>query len=254
MRSISDQAIREMHLAAQYLAAAGKSFLEHKADDSHTNLAFNQKKASLETWPIDLQGLKLTFNYESFSLAWQSEENELLSFPLDGKSHEEVLSWIRKGTTSLGVPESYQFDLHYDLPYALKQESRFSKPPSDDIVALLNNRNLVHSALETLVSKQKLETGIRIWPHHFDSGGYEVIGAIGIGFGMAIPDTVTDDFYLYCSGYKGHDSLATSSFRPLSMGKWINDGFKGAVLPVTGLDNDQALAFFEEAIANYMNV
>jgi hypothetical protein len=31
----------QLHIAAQYLAAANMSFLEKKADDSHTNLGFN---------------------------------------------------------------------------------------------------------------------------------------------------------------------------------------------------------------------
>ena len=38
----------QIHLAAQYLAAAGISFLEKRDDDSHTNLGFNIEKGTLD--------------------------------------------------------------------------------------------------------------------------------------------------------------------------------------------------------------
>ena len=249
------KAIEQVHLATQYLAAAGKSFLEHKEDDSHTNLGFNSSKGLLETWPMDDQGLKLSFAYESFSLIWSSEERELLSFALDNKSHNDILGWINKATTSLGISEAYHYDLHYDLPYAkLTEESRFSSPSLEELGGLLKNRNISHQALEDVVDKLGVETTIRVWPHHFDSGGYVVHNGIGIGFGMAIPDAMIDDFYLYTSGYKGHDGIATSSFSTLSKGKWLNDGFKGAILSMSGLDSLEASTFLAESIKTYMTL
>ena len=45
-----------LYLAAQYLAAAGISFLEKKEDDSHTNLAFNSNNAQLSSRVLSSKG------------------------------------------------------------------------------------------------------------------------------------------------------------------------------------------------------
>ena len=44
-----------MHLTAQYLAAAGISFVAKKDDDSHTNVGFSIEKTCIEThkWFIE---------------------------------------------------------------------------------------------------------------------------------------------------------------------------------------------------------
>lgn len=57
-----------MHLAAQYLAAAGISFVEKKADYSHTNLGWSIDKQRLETHPLSEKGDVLALNYNTFSL------------------------------------------------------------------------------------------------------------------------------------------------------------------------------------------
>ena len=43
------QTIQNLHLAAQYLAAGGISFIEKKSDDSHTNLAWNKTENRMTT-------------------------------------------------------------------------------------------------------------------------------------------------------------------------------------------------------------
>ena len=112
----------------------------------------------------------------------------------------------------------------------------------------------MQNALETTRKNLNLDTAIRVWPHHFDTGGFIVLDAvntISVGFGMAIPDKVVDDFYLYVSGYKAHEGMDTTSFRKLSFGSWRNEGFKGATLAVQHIDETMALTFFEEAISTY---
>ena len=41
-----------MHIAAQYLAAAGISILEKQPDDSHTNVGFSVEDRTLFTRPL----------------------------------------------------------------------------------------------------------------------------------------------------------------------------------------------------------
>lgn len=84
---------KQMHLAAQYLAAAGINFVPKKEDDSHTNLGFSIEKQRLETHPLSENGDLLSLDYNSFSLQWDSQ-NDVERLLLDGVRHETVLHWL----------------------------------------------------------------------------------------------------------------------------------------------------------------
>ncbi len=245
----------QVHIAAQYLATASINFLEKKEDDSHTNLGFNTEKGYLETWPLNDKGCKIAFDYDQFSLHWLTNETTRLTLLLDGKTHKDVVLWMSDVTLALGRKEPYEYALHYDLPYEkINDDFTFRKPFQDELNSLLELRRIAQDALEKVVNIMDLDTTIRIWPHHFDVGGFVVLGGennTSVGFGMAIPDTMIDDFYLYTSGYIGHEGIETKSFEGISLGEWRNEGFKGAVLPMKNIDEAKAVTFFEEAIQIY---
>jgi hypothetical protein len=238
-----------MHLAAQYLAAAGISFVEKMADDSHTNLGWSIDKQRLETHPLSTDGDVLALNYNTFSLEWDSPKNNA-SFALDGKTHHQVLEWLtNSANTYLG--KKYTYNFHYDLPYSIDDTFTF-KLDASKLKELADLRSLTQSSLEKTLAVNDLSSDIRIWPHHFDSGAYVIISDdLSIGFGLAVPDTMVTEHYFYISGYKGHSGLDTSKFNSLSLGEWKNEGFKGAVLPATNINEEQAVQFFTEAINTY---
>ena len=247
--------VKMMHLAAQYLATAGISFLEKKEDDSHSNLGFDSKEGYLETWPLNDSGCKIALDYAQFSLHWLTNETTRMTLHLDGKSHGDIVQWMEQVTTALGRTEPYSYALHYELPYGkMTDDFTFIKPPQEELRKMLEYRKIAQLALENVVHKMALSTTIRVWPHHFDTGGYEIINKakqIGIGFGMAIPDTIIDEFYLYTSGYKDHDGIDPIQFDTLTYGEWKNVGFKGAVLPMKNVDEAKAITFFNESIRKY---
>ena len=245
----------QIHIAAQYLATAGINFLTKKDDDSHTNLGFNGKNGYLETWPLNDKGYKLALDYTQFSLRWLTGDENEQAILLDGKTHKEVVQWIDKVTTVLGTESPYHYQLHYDLPYRkITDEFVFHKPSSEALNALLEVRIIAQNALESTVKQLDLDTDIRIWPHHFDTGGYAVLDAvknISVGFGLAIPDSLVDNFYLYTSGYDSNGGIDTSSLEKLDLGSWKNEEFKGAILSMNGLNEAQTLSFFKETILTY---
>lgn len=242
-----------MYLAAQYLAAAGISFVKKEEDDSHTNLGFSMLKTSMETHPLSENGDVLSLNYKNFSLNWHAE-NSSTSFPLDGATHEAVLSWLKE-TSKTFLNKSYAYGFHYDLPYKITDDFKFKLVDANRLAELLQLRILAQSTLEQTLKEGNLESPIRVWPHHFDTGAYAGLHKnIAIGFGLAVPDTLCKDHYFYISGYKGHDALNTEGFSPFSNGEWKNDGFKGAILPATTIDKSKAVLFFKEAIQNYKTV
>ncbi len=243
--------LQQLHLAAQYLAAAGISFLDKKADDSHTNLGFSTTQKRLETWPLDANGQMLALNYENFALEWTSQ-NLVLS--LAGKTHAEVVQWLVQSAQELGLKGQYTFDLHYKLPYGLGPEETFGNPDGKRIQELITLRSMAQEAISEFLWDEGLSSEIRIWPHHFDTGAFTALNdgsGKSIGLGLAIPDTIVDDLYFYISGYRGHNSLNTWAFKALTRGKWVNDGFKGAVWAASGATLSEAVDFFKEALAAY---
>ncbi|GAB5400406.1 MAG: hypothetical protein Aureis2KO_19910 [Aureisphaera sp.] len=242
-----------MHRAAQYLATAAISFLEKKEDDSHTNLGWNEAISRMETRPLTGNGDQLSLNYKSFALEWIRNEEVLNKLSLQGKTHGDIVAWISDVSKNVGMDKAYSHSLHYDLPYEkLNDGFIYNLYHSEKINELIENRNKVHGALSEVLRMNNLTSEIRIWPHHFDSGAFAMVNdTLGIGLGMAMPDTMIDDFYLYVSGYHGHDFVDTSAFAPLKIGKVYSDGWKGIALPVKGLNRDDMTSFFNEAIARY---
>ncbi len=243
--------LTQLHLAAQYLATAGISFLDKKDDDSHTNLGFSIENKSLETWPLNGEGTKLCLDYPNFALHWAALDTNSLS--LDGKSHEDVVDWIQKVSQSSNSNKSYQYNPHYQLPYGMGSKDVFRLSDAEEVNTLVNLRNLAQKVLIEVLDREDLSSDVRIWPHHFDTGAFSPLenGNSSVGFGLSIPDSLVNDHYVYLSGYHGHDSLDTTNFPSLTSGDWLNNGFKGAVLPASGVDASTAVQFFSEAINSY---
>ncbi|EZH73726.1 hypothetical protein ATO12_17480 [Aquimarina atlantica] len=245
----------QMHLAAQYLAAAGISFLEKKGDDSHTNLGFSIEKGTLYTRPFNSSGDLLSLNYHLFALEWTSH-NTIKTLQLNGTSHAEVLQWIKRMVKDSNLNAPYTYTLHYELPYTITDSYIYTSKDTNRLSQLIAYRKLSKLAIQEFLQNHQLSSEIRIWPHHFDTGAFASLedeSGLAIGLGLAIPDTMCNDYYFYISGYQGHDGLNTSDFKLLTTGKWYNEGFKGAVLPISGVDKATVIAFFEEAFAAYKN-
>ncbi|MCL6268252.1 hypothetical protein [Flagellimonas myxillae] len=245
--------LQQLHLAAQYLATAGISFLDKKEDDSHTNLGFSVASKRLETWPLNEAGTQLCLNYLEFSLEWSGTEERL---SLEGKDHETIVDWVSKTASKVGLSKPYQFNLHYKLPYSLGGNATFGSPDSDSIQQLIQIRTVAKQALSNFLEMENLSSDIRVWPHHFDTGAFAALNdgsGKSIGLGLAIPDSLVDDLYFYISGYRGPNNLNTWAFKSLTQGKWVNNNFKGAILPASGITKEVATQFFKEAMERYKN-
>jgi len=241
----------QTHIAVQYLATANKSFVAPKTDDSHTNLGFDPKRMTLKTHPLSQNGTFLAFNYQDFSLEWNSPSgsNVLL---LNGKYHKTVVLWLKERAKEiLGL--AYTFDLHYELPYTINDAYQFADKDQKELKRLADLRTLAQHSLETIVKEHKLVTDIRIWPHHFDTGGYAALPntALHVGFGLAIPDSVCDDHYFYLSAYQDNGMVSTTGFKKLSRGTWVDGSFKGAILSAKDLNETAVIGFYNESIASF---
>jgi hypothetical protein len=242
---------KQMHLAAQYLAAAGISFVEKQDDDSHTNLGFDPRNGTLSTHMLSNNEDVLSLSYQKFSLDWNSL-SAISSLQLDGATHREIVNWITEVSQKM-LNKKYEYRFHYDLPYSVTDDFTFKLNDVDKLKGLMDLRIVAQASLEKLMSTNNLTSSIRVWPHHFDTGIYEKLSDsdILIGCGLAIPDTVCDDHYMYISGYKNNKIIDTSNFEELKKGEWKNTGFKGGTLAAATLIESDAVQFFQEAINNF---
>lgn len=102
-----------------------------------------------------------------------------------------------------------------------------------------------------------LESDIRIWPHHFDTGTYYSLkDQRAIGAGWAIEDSLCDNPYLYIYGWSGDTSLNYEQVPGLGVGRWlITEGWQGAIVEseeLSGRDNQtEALQSFMEEVSTF---
>ena len=193
-------------------------------------------------------------NYQKFTLDWVSLSGTK-SFRLDGASHQQVVKWISE-VSQKALNKPYQYKFHYDLPYKITDDFVFRLNNVGELYDLMHLRIFTQFSLERILEENSIQTPIRVWPHHFDTGAYERLpnSDVSIGLGLAMPDTVCDEHYLYISGYKNGKRIETSNFQKLDLGEWKTDTFKGAVIPAKTLVESESVHFFQEAINNYKNV
>lgn len=241
--------LRQFHMAAQYLAAAGKSFIDVKSDDSHTNLGWSTKEHALNTWPLSKHEDVLSLSYDSFSLIWTDQFGYKNEFLLDDRNHKQIIEWLSThAQNKLGKP--YHYNLHYELPYPFPTddyEYHFSSiKEANDISTLLD---IGQKSLEQILIQQNLSSSIRVWPHHFDLGCFaNSDDTKSVGFGLAIPDSAINDFYYYVSGYHGENSIETKNFKPLQLGVWQIGSWKAATLKASEINKETIIQFLSESI------
>ncbi|MGB5237541.1 MAG: hypothetical protein WBM43_01345 [Flavobacteriaceae bacterium] len=244
--------VEPIHIAAQYLAAAAISLLDSKKDDSHSNLGFSVEQQYMTTRALNDDGDHFALSLQDFSLRWISSSSTL-DFSLNKHKHHEVLSWIYSVLKPLELSDQYRYEFHYSLPYELP-ENFLLEASAESLEKDISMRSLAQRVLSEVLQQHSMISEIRIWPHHFDTGAYAQLpnnSEISIGMGLAIPDSMVDDYYFYLSGYKGNKPIDTISFESLANGEWARGDFQGAVLAAGDISKEEALLFFQEGITSY---
>jgi hypothetical protein len=240
-----------LHIAAQYLAAAGKSYLDHQSDDSHTNMGWNSEAGCFHTDPLGTYSdHMLALNLESFSLDFVNLDFDVVeTLYLVGTNHIGIVNWIGEKANALEVGELYEFDLHYELPYdELWGDLMFAEPDMNELQRIAEIRTLAVQALDHVKSVLDCDVSIRTWPHHFDTAIAIPLhgGEHSIGLGLAIADLMHEDDYFYASGWSSDGSLSLEDMEEIDDGTWMAPAWNGAVMPYEG-DDSQVMRFLLQA-------
>lgn len=251
--TISNQKVEiEIHKIIQYLASAANSFLPKKKDDSHINLKSLVDCGCLITRPLNSNGDVLAFNYEAFSIEWWCSSGEKEMFKLNHKTHQQIVKWITTVAFNNGITKPYKRLMSYELPYQpLADMDVYYLEGHERLREIIHYRILAHLALEDTLQDFHPHSEIRVWPHHFNIASTYTLNKNKhhiIRLGMAMPDYLSDTFYLYVKGYAKGEAIGTRNLRSMKHGSW-NHNYEGAIMPLDSTINIiKAQQFFKEAI------
>ncbi len=240
--------IEQIHLAAQYLAAAGISFLDKKEDDSHTNLAWEVENNRLATHSFGNGTNQVGLNLLSTNLEWLVNGTAEATIDLQTSTHSEILNWLNNQAQKHQIDKEYRYDFHYELPYpSISEDYKFQIDNTESKI-YAEELNRAQTSFQSFLSENNLDSPIRVWPHHFDLGIYSQLDQSENTFlaaGLAIPDTLVDGLYYYASGYKDGKEIVTKTFKGMDRGDWRSD-WDGATLASEGVDINAAKHFLNQ--------
>lgn len=194
-------------------------------------------------------------NLANLQIEWlNSTFQKLKSFQTIGRKIETIEQEIEGHFSELGLnSKGFTFKLHYNIQVYDFAEEVITQINEQDIEEWKYYRGLANQACFRLLGYLQIDGEVRIWPHHFDTGIYVVTDSgIGIGFGLAMEDSLINDPYFYMSGYASESSLKFENLPDLKNGKWINtEKWKGAVLPMSEL-NELSTTYHDRATKDFM--
>lgn len=251
-----------MHLLCQLLAKAGRSFVPKQSDDSHSNLYFDAigRRINTHFFAAPHQSLALSLNLDIATYEWLDKRQQtevIVSY--NGKTTAETEAELAAGVVAKGLSAGdYSEELHFEIPdYGLTHKPLVA-PSTEAIEQWRYYRRLANQAGTALLGYLQANGQPRIWPHHFDTGTYSIIDEhVGIGYGLAMQDTIVSSPYFYIAGYAQNGEVDYEQAADLTHGHWIKEGhWKGAVLPVTALPGKGSmkmiLNFVQEATTWYV--
>ena len=258
---------RKLHWLSQVIAKVNKAFVPPREDDSHTNFSLDSLGNRLfGRWIDGPDGrIILSLNLHSMTFEWFDEnQNLLIEVQIADRSMDQLLLEVSEYPDSLSMDKDRIFSpLHYEIPdYGIKS-LRIEDVSATGLDSWLKYRDLANISCQDILTHLQAESEIRIWPHHFDTGIYAgVTKDLGLGFGLAMKDSMVGAPYFYLAGYGEGVNVSGPGLPELSLGRWETGGpWKGAVLPLdklsgknySGMLND-IRSFIREVSDWYMHI
>ena len=251
---------QKMHQLSQVIAKVNRTFVPKKPDDSHTNLFFDPVSHRIYGRWIDTGDKKIIFalNLKEFAFEWLNDKRQIVqSFDIQDKTIDDMEFTIVQSLPDMGLKkEGFRDKMHYEIPVY-----PFLKEPFESFAIRSREnweyyRNMANSASRELLGYLQVDGEIRIWSHHFDTGIYvEPNINTGLGFGLAMEDSMVGSPYFYFSGYPlSGEGFNYENVPDLVTGKWIvSKNWNGAVLSLSDLKKEDlsAIPIFLKKVSNW---
>jgi hypothetical protein len=248
---------QQLHFLCQTIAKANRTYVTSQPDDSHTNLFYDDLDNRIVGRWINngREQMMLTLNLATLHFEWLNSAKEVVqSYATIGKLASNIEDVVAEGLPAIFLnPQGYTDELHFQIPDYPFAGDPIQAISENDIHEWKTYRKLANVLCSLVLGYLELEGEIRIWPHHFDTGIYVEVGEkLGIGFGLAMEDSMAGAPYFYLSGYPIHGTLDYTDLPEFSNGRWeVNENWKGAILPLDELSS----GIFEEnrqVISDYL--
>jgi hypothetical protein len=231
----------QLHHPAQFGADAGISFLEHRPDDSHTNLEWVPTLAGLVSRVIPARKpFRVGVRPADLTLLIVTEKDQPIArYRLHGRTILEATQWIREQIAPLGIDAArYTLKRHYEIlahPVALGDSFDASERSQFEELSkwFANGASILGSLARSIHDASE----VRCWPHDFDIATLITVGhERTIGVGLEPGDSYYDEPYFYVNMHP-QPSPAQARSRPLwGRGTWHTREWMGAVLTGSRLE------------------
>lgn len=229
----------QLHWAAQLIAAAGQTFAEPAADDSHRAMAWAPSARAFVGSPFaGAYPFRISLRPSDLTLVLVDRTGAALgSLPLAGQTLDEAHEWLAIGMATYmgGAPPVIERP-EYEMPtHPVQTGAEFSTGLADQLEVLAALYETAYTELEGVSRGRADASPVLCWPHHFDIATLITVasdesGAATktIGVGMAPMGGGYDGWYWYVTPwpYPSPDSL--DELPP--PGSWHTEGWTGAVL------------------------
>lgn len=231
----------QLHQAVQLLTAVNISFVDHKADDSHTSLLWDSEsniflsqtfgpdnKFQLGLNPVDLT-CRVFHNHEM-----------LLNLRLNGTTLEQVAADLQFFLEDHGLPmNEFTMARHFELPaYPDRGSTPFDTSDEEAFNLLFSAYANAYTIINDFAHKDSRASDLLTWPHHFDMALLISPGeGKSIGVGMSPGDTSYTAPYYYVNVWPAPSDDQIND-RPLTFGKWHTRDWKGMVLTLDHIVNE----------------
>ncbi len=231
---------QQIHLLCQIIAKANRTFVKARADDSHTNLYFDPLADRIYGHWIESPAgrIILALNLSVLQFAWlDASLRELQHVSVAGRLMNEIERQLAAGMDKLGLnPAGFTQKLHFEIPnYGFTAEP-IRELSQTGVAQWRFFRALANDAAAALLGHLQFSGEVRIWPHHFDTGIYAQLSkTFGLGFGLAMADSLVTEPYFYLTGYTPQP-IEYSDLPDLNEGKWkLGKHWQGSCLALDHL-------------------
>ncbi|MDF1576594.1 MAG: hypothetical protein P1P86_15520 [Bacteroidales bacterium] len=256
----------QLHWLSQVIARINRTFVPAQEDASHTNLYFDPIRRVISGRWIDTpQGKLLCFlDLNTLAFKWQDQSKSVLwEVPLLNAGLEELLAGTGEYLLKSGMDiEGLEDPGHSGIPAYGIRSINDEELSESGIKQWGYYRGLANIACFDMLGYLQSESEVRIWPHHFDTGIYTLVNKqLGLGFGLAMKDSMVGAPYFYLSGYGDGMAGSFQGLPGLSAGHWeTGEHWKGAVLPLSDISKhsygealEQIRNFIEQASSWFLH-
>ena len=238
---------RVSHAAVQWASRAARANLTPAADDSHSNLGWEDAHRAFVSRPLDADGqLQLGFGFSPGAVLWLRDGAVVDSFPIAGSDDVQAGAWCDARLAEAGLKPTGDAEMPYTLDPVDPTDFVDAGPALETLAAWYAEAQVQFDALvEEFGLISIVPPAVRCWPHHYDLGLLLLMDegdpetARSIGVGMSPGDGSYAEPYFYCTPWPVPSALPEAPAGPM---QWHTEGFTSLVCPASRVEGDTDLS------------